>query len=235
MLFRRKVPQILELPTGDLPLEVARHPRAKHITVRLNRRGDGVRLVLPPRASLREGLRFARSKAGWIEARLGELPPTIPFVDGVVLPILGEDHVVRHLASGRRGVWREAGTIQVSGRAEHLPRRVADFLKTEARGAIAPRARAKAAVLGRTPGRITLRDTKSRWGSCSPDGNLNFSWRLILAPEAVLDYVVAHEVAHLIELNHGPRFWKLTARLTPEVKGPRSWLRHNDERLLRYG
>ncbi len=235
MLFRRKTPNILKLATRELPLEVARHPRARHITLRLNRSGDGVRLVLPPRAPLREGLRFARSKAGWIEAKLAALPPRVPFGEGAVLPLLGEEHVVRRAPGARRGVWREPGVIWVSGRPEHLSRRVGDFLKAEARRVIVARARQKAARLGRTPGRITLRDTQSRWGSCSPQGNLNFSWRLILAPEAVLDYVVAHEVAHLAELNHGPAFWKLTARLTPEVEGPQDWLRRHGDLLLRYG
>ena len=130
----------------------------------------------------------------------------------------------RHEALG--GVWLEEGTICVSGRPEHLSRRVRDFLKQQARKAILPRAQEKAARLGRHAGRITLRDTRSRWGSCSVSGDLNFSWRLVLAPIIVLDYVIAHEVAHLVEYNHGRKFWALAKDLTENMEEAKTWLKN---------
>jgi predicted metal-dependent hydrolase len=112
---------------------------------------------------------------------------------------------------------------------------VTDFLRHEARRELSARAGEKAQRIARRPGRISIRDTQSRWGSCSSDGDISFSWRLILAPEPVLDYVVAHEVSHLVHLDHGPRFWALVEKLAAEVAGPRRWLRRNGGALLRYG
>ena len=116
-----------------------------------------------------------------------------------------------------------------------MARRVRDFLMAEARRELGERARAKAERIGARVAAVTIRDTRSRWGSCSATGRLSFSWRLILTPEPVLDYVVGHEVAHLREMNHSPRFWALCAELTAEVAGPRVWLKANGARLLRYG
>ena len=152
-----------------------------------------------------------------------------------MVPVLGVPHVIDHEPAARRGVWCQNGAIRVSGRREHLARRVADFLRREAGTELSRRAHAKAETIGHKIERITLRDPKSRWGSCSSNKRLNFSWRLILAPEAVLDYVVAHEVAHLEHMNHGDRFWALVAELTPEVKRPRRWLHTQGASLLRYG
>ncbi|MFQ6017446.1 MAG: M48 family metallopeptidase [Kiloniellaceae bacterium] len=228
-------PYILRIKTREIPLEVRRHPRARRITLRFDGASGTLCLTLPRRAALREGLDFAEQKADWILAKLEALPARVPFQPGAVVPVLGEDHVIRHLPQARRGVRRADGAIWDSGPSEHVARRVAGFLKAEARRELSSRAGSKAATLGRPIGRIILRDMTSRWASCGEDGRLSFSWRLILAPEAVLDYVVAHEVAHLEEMNHGPHFWALASRLTPEVAGPRRWLRRHGDGLLRYG
>ena len=127
------------------------------------------------------------------------------------------------------------GEIRVRGDPAHLARRVRDHLAALARDELARRARPLAAHVGCTIARVTVRDTRSRWGSCSASGNLSFSWRLIFAPEEVVDYVVAHEVAHLAEMNHGPRFWRLVERLAPGNAGPRAWLDRHRARLLSYG
>jgi predicted metal-dependent hydrolase len=117
----------------------------------------------------------------------------------------------------------------------HLARRVRDYLVAQARSELASRARRLAARIGHNVARVSVRDTKSRWGSCSGRGNLSFSWRLILVPEPVIDYVVAHEVAHLAEMNHGPRFWRLVESLSPDSAAPRAWLKRHRNRLLSYG
>ena len=115
------------------------------------------------------------------------------------------------------------------------PRRVSDFLVAKARKELALRARKLATRIGREVAQITVRDTRSRWGSCSGRGNLSFSWRLIFAPERVIDYVGAHEVAHLAEMNHGPRFWSLVESLSPDSAIPRAWLKRHRSRLFSYG
>ncbi|WP_282605580.1 M48 family metallopeptidase [Pelagibius sp. Alg239-R121] len=228
-------PQILRFGDRQIPLEVRRHTRARRITLRLSPDGTGVKLVLPKRAALKEGLAFAERNRSWILARLSEQPDRTVFCDGATVPVLGETQTIRHDPAARRGVWRQDDVIWVSGFAEHLPRRVTDFLKAEARREISARARSKARSQGLKIARISLRDTSSRWGSCSSSGNLNFSWRLIFAPELVLDYVVAHEVAHLREMNHGPAFWQLTRQMTTDVGQAKTWLSRHGASLLRYG
>ena len=239
MANKRSDPKILKLEGIEAPLVVRRNPRARRLTLRLDQASGAPQLSLPRGVPLSEGLDFARSRSGWLLAQLESLPPRVAFAEGARVPYLGEPQVIRHAPWARRGVWREAGAIWVSGFAEHLARRVTDFLRHEARRELTARAGDKAARLGRRParrlGRISIRDTQSRWGSCSSDGDISFSWRLILAPEPVLDYVVAHEVAHLVHLNHGARFWALVDGLTAEVAGPKRWLRRNGGALLRYG
>jgi predicted metal-dependent hydrolase len=156
---------------------------------------------------------------------------------GAKLPFRCQTHEIRH--GGTRGalpVWRDeaARLIWVTGRAEHAPRRIADFLKREARALCEARALDYAAVVGVAPSRITMRDTASRWGSCSASRAISFSWRLIFAPDFVRDYVVAHEVAHLKEMNHGPRFWKLVEKLNPDVAAAQAWLQTHGRNLQRY-
>ncbi len=153
----------------------------------------------------------------------------------VVVPVLGVDHVIRHAAGFRGATHRGANEIRVGGEPEFVARRVRDFLIKESRDELARRAKTKASVIGKRVAAVTVRDTRSRWGSCASSGRLSFSWRLILTPEPVFDYVVAHEVAHLREMNHSARFWALVATLTPEVEVPRAWLKANGARLLRFG
>ena len=228
-------PNILCVSGRDLPVLIKRHPRARRIILRLDHAGEALSLVLPRGVSKAEGLAFAKQQEDWIRRRLSAVPPRIRFEPGARISILGREHEIRHNPFGRRGVWCESGVIWASGRPEHLPRRITDHLKQQARLVIAEKAREKAKSIDAKLGRISLRDTRSRWGSCSARGDVSFSWRLILAPEEVLDYVVAHEVAHLIEHNHSPEFWQLTARLTPHSQRAKAWLRANGNQLHRFG
>jgi len=125
-------------------------------------------------------------------------------------------------------------TLRVSGEPAHAPRRLADWLKAEARADLSERVAHHADVLGVAPKRISVRDQSTRWGSCSCTGSLSFSWRLIFAPGFVLDYVAAHEVAHLREMNHGPRFWRLVRDTMPEMNAARRWLREYGAELHRF-
>jgi predicted metal-dependent hydrolase len=209
--------------------------RARRIILRFDHGHGRIVVVLPKRVSVAEGRRFALLNRGWIRDRLDLLPEPIPFRPGARIPYLGVMHRIRHRPGERGGVWRENDEIIVTGHAEHLARRLEDWLKREARKEIERRAYAKAELLGKRINGITIRDGRSRWGSCSPKGRLSFSWRLIMAPRTVVDYVVAHEVAHLRELNHGPRFWRLTAELTRYVEASRTWLNDHGISLHRYG
>lgn len=224
----------------EFRLPTRRSARARRMLLRVDPAHGGPELVLPDGVSPDIGADFARRHLGWLRVRLARLPARIGLVDGAEIPILGVPHRLRHRPDQRGGVWRLAdpdgsAELHVAGHAEHLARRVTDFLKAEARRAIAPRARGYATALDRSPGRITVRDTASRWGSCSARGDLSFSWRLVLAPEAVLDYVVAHEVAHLVEMNHSAAFWRLVERLMPGYEHQRAWLKRHGGKLHAYG
>lgn len=218
-----------------VPLVFQSNKRARRIILRFDHGQGRIVVVLPRRATLEQGRRFALLNKGWIRDRLDLLPEPVPFQAGARIPFLGIMHRIRHRPTARGTVWREGEEIHVAGRPEHLARRLEDWLKREARREIERRAHLKAEQIGKRIARITIRDPRSRWGSCSPSGQLSFSWRLIMAPRAIIDYVVAHEVAHLRELNHGPRFWKLTAELTHGVDEARHWLNEHGARLHRYG
>jgi predicted metal-dependent hydrolase len=159
----------------------------------------------------------------------------VPFEDGALVPLLGRPHAIRHRPGAVGGVWLEGDELHVSGDPAFLSRRVTAWLRAHAKAEIGPRAAEHAARIERRVTRISIKDPRSRWASCAPDGTLAFSWRLVLAPSWVLDYVVAHEVAHLAEMNHGPRFWAAVSRLTPHTEAAKAWLAAHGPRLLRYG
>ncbi|TWA67100.1 hypothetical protein FBZ82_10772 [Azospirillum brasilense] len=232
---RPKAPRALAVAGLPVPLELRESARARRMTLRVDAGRGLIQVVIPVGVPEAEALRFVGRHDGWVRARLAALPPQLPFADGAVVPYLGIDHLIRHSPELRGATRRADGAILVGGRAEHVARRVRDFLMAEARRELAERSRAKAALIGARVAAVTVRDTKSRWGSCSATGRLSFSWRLILTPESVLDYVVGHEVAHLREMNHSQRFWTLCAQLTGDVRTPRLWLKANGARLLRYG
>ncbi|CAK0776967.1 YgjP-like metallopeptidase domain-containing protein [uncultured Gammaproteobacteria bacterium] len=216
------------------PLEIRRSARAQRLTMRVDPLRGVIQVVVPAWVGEAEISRFVLRHRAWASGRLEALPPAHPFIDGALVPVLGIDHRVRHQTQRRGGEIAE-GEIRVGGQPDHIARRVRDLLIAEARRELAERARSKAAQIGARVAAVTVRDTTSRWGSCSAQGRLSFSWRLILAPEVVLDYVVAHEVAHLQEMNHSPCFWGLVAKLTPRVTAPRAWLKVNGARLFRLG
>lgn len=211
----------------EVPLTVERSPRAKRTRIRIDRVNRRAVLVLSRRASERSGLAFAQSKAEWIVRELNSLPAPKIFADSFSFEFLGEPVVIRHSPNARRGVWKTDGVIWVSGGAEFLPRRVADFLKREFQAYAQKKILELAAALQVKVVRITIRDTRSRWGSCTKDGHVSLSWRLCFAPPSVADYVIAHEVSHLRQLNHSPAFWATVATVCPTYKKEENWLRRN--------
>ncbi|WIM11218.1 SprT family zinc-dependent metalloprotease [Enhydrobacter sp.] len=221
---------------ASLPVTFVRSGRARRVSLRVDSARRRILLTAPIRMPLNVALRFAETQAGWIAARLKRLPPRRPFVDGAEVPLFGLTHCIRHRPEARGTVWLEGREIHVAGRAEHLARRLRDWLTAEVRRRATPLAHAKAQRVERSVKRISVRDSRTRWGSCGPDGGLSFSWRLVFAPPEVLDYLVAHEVAHLVHKNHGPRFWAMAERLCEgPMAAPRAWLRANGEALLQYG
>ncbi|MDR3535068.1 MAG: SprT family zinc-dependent metalloprotease, partial [Acetobacteraceae bacterium] len=207
-------PETFALPSGPTRVEWRRSSRARRVSLRIDPSDGAVVVTLPPRAGRAAGLALLQTHAGWVADRLAALPDALPFTDGAVVPIGGIPHRIRHRPDAHGGAWLQDGELHVTGAADFVTRRVRDFLRAEARRRLSHLVTAKAATLGRIPKRLTVKDTSSRWGSCTSDGALAFSWRLVMAPDFVQDYVAAHEVAHLRHMNHGPAFWALVADLT---------------------
>ncbi len=228
-------PETLSLPTGPARVEWRRNARARRISLRIDPQDGAVVVTLPMRASRAAGLTLLRTHAAWVADRLAALPAAIPFQDGAMVPIGGVPHRVRHRSDQRGGAWIVDGELHVTGAPEFLARRVRDFLQQEARRRLIALVMPKAAAIEIMPRRVTIKDTSSRWGSCAPDKSLAFSWRLVMAPDFVQDYVAGHEVAHLRHMNHGPAFWALVDRLTAHREPAITWLRAEGGRLLRVG
>lgn len=213
---------------------------ARRYTLRVRAATRDVVITMPKRGSTHAARDFAQRHAAWIAARLHRLPDIVPFVDGAVVPIRGRDHIVEHRNELRGGAFVEDSNenvlkLVVCCDPLHLSRRVQDYLKREAKKDLDAAVRRHTQSLGFAARRITVRDTTSRWGSCSASGALNFSWRLIMAPAFVLDYLAAHEVAHLAHMNHSQEFWALTRRLAPKTDLAEDWLHKNGASLHRYG
>ena len=221
------------------PVRVRRHSQARRYTLRIHAAGREVVLTMPPRGSVKQAREFAQKNGAWIATRLRRLPEAMPFAHGTLLPLRGVNHRIDHRKGTRGTVWTETGAgtplLCVAGGTPHLPRRVSDFLKREAKRDLEIASRTAAQALGVVIRRVSVRDQSSRWGSCSSTGVLSYSWRLILAPPFVLDYLAVHEVAHLIEMNHSRRFWRLVEKTCPEMGRAKAWLNANGADLHRYG
>ncbi|MDF1747275.1 MAG: SprT family zinc-dependent metalloprotease [Alphaproteobacteria bacterium] len=212
-----------------------RHPRARRLKLQVDGKLGLPVLTLPPGVSEAEGLSFLNRNAGWTQKRMETLPDKVDLAPGVIMPFRGRDFQIDHQPDARGTVTVDGDRLIVSGGVDHLSRRVTDFCKKEAKAAIKPLAGQFAADLNRKPSRISIRDQRTRWGSCASNGDLSFSWRLILAPPHILDYVVAHEVAHLVHMNHSPAFWKTVEQIYPDYDRARDWLGSHGTRLHRIG
>jgi predicted metal-dependent hydrolase len=229
-------PEPQDLLVGDykISLHFRRNVRARRMVLRFDGKTGGLVMTLPRRTSLAEALRFVDTSAAWILRHLGQLVPRKVIADGATLLFRGEMHLLK-LTGGRRGlVGISEGVITVPGDAAHAERRVKDFIKTRALADLTEASQRYAQAMNTRYRNITLRDQKSRWGSCSASGGLSYSWRLMLAPAFVLDYVAAHEVAHLREMNHGPRFWRLVLTHCPHAKQAKSWMKQHARVLHSY-
>ena len=222
-------------------VQIKRVATARRFTLRVRAATRDVVLTLPPRGSLLRAKLFVERHAEWIGARLAKLPPSTPFGPGASVPLRGVPHEIVHRPGARGTVWPAvdeasgAAILCVSGEAPFVARRVQDYLTREARRDLHAAVSRHTATLRVSARRLTLRDTTTRWGSCSSAGALNFSWRLIMAPPFVLDYLAAHEVAHLVHMNHSVAFWATAERLFPDLHRAEAWLKTHGVALMRFG
>jgi predicted metal-dependent hydrolase len=219
-----------------LPLVVRESSKAKRLTLRLRPDAGGeIILTLPLYHSKRQVIGFIEKSKPWLEKQMGKIFQKLPYVEGMVLPVFGKHYELRHKPSRSFRCWWEEEHLLIHSPVEKFGVSVEKSLQQVAAQFLTSRTILYANQLNKSVNRITLRDTRSRWGSCSPNGNISYSWRLIFAPEQVADYLCAHEVAHLVEMNHSPQFWKIVENLCPDYKNLRQWLRQNGKNLFRYG
>jgi hypothetical protein len=227
-------PALLRIDGRAVEVSVRLNPRARRLIVKVHPTTGEVTVTAPSQRALDRALDFAQGQSNWIAIQRARVPARVEMGIGALLPVRGRDHAVREGEAGHGAAWADQGTIYVTGAKAHHARRLTDFLKKEARKEFEARTSEFAKRLGVRHKRITVRDTASRWGSCSAKGSLSYSWRLILTPPFVLDYVVAHEVAHMREMNHGPAFWRLVKELVGDPRKAQAWLRDNGAALHRY-
>ena len=243
----------------DIPMVLRRSARARKFSLQVNEARRGAALTMPLYSSFADADEFLSRHLDWLKERVAGLSTPVPFTHGAIVPLHGYAHLLRFAgAVRRRGVvwiedaaedakaapaWPEGARVgirrlprlYVAGEEAHAPRRLLDWLKRQAHLDLNARVEHHARRLNLAPKRIFVRDQTTRWGSCSTSGALSFSWRLVLAPPFVLDYLAAHEVAHLAHMNHGPRFWALVERTMPRHQEARTWLRKHGASLHRYG
>jgi predicted metal-dependent hydrolase len=229
-IFSKSEPQF-----GGKPVQILRHAAARVMRLRVDPRDGAVRLTLPRRASLRSAYAWVEGQRAWVEAQLGALAPNIPLASGMTLDVGGEPLTLQHDPQAR-SVRREGALLRVGGSADMFEARVLRWLRGEAMRVLDEETREIAAEAGVTIARVSVGDTRSRWGSCSARGDIRYSWRLILAPRFVLRATVAHEVAHRVHMNHGPAFKRLEQDLLGESpSAARAWLRAHGAMLHKYG
>ena len=229
--------RMIEVNGRSVLLTIRPDARARRMTLRIEPGGKALKLTIPKGLRGPEIDAFLARHQGWLEQKFARLPTIAAPSEGRYIPLRGINHRIELTGRSRdltQAILSETDgepILRVGGDESHVGRRVREFLKSEARADLERLALRHAAVIGRTIGTITLKDTKSRWGSCSHDGNLAFSWRIIMAPPYVIDYLAAHEVAHLAEMNHSDRFWTLCETLCPSMLEAKHWLKRNGAML----
>jgi len=227
------LPEQLALGGTEATIHWRRSKRARRVSLRIDPQLGLVVVTLPMRAGRAAGVALLNDNANWVSDRLAALPIATRLADSAIIMIHGHPVEIRHTPGKLGGAILEDNVLHVSGDPAFLARRATDFLRKKARRILTEKVAAVVGQAGVHAKSVTIKDTRTRWGSCSPDGVLMFSWRLIMAPEFVQDYVVAHEVAHLKHLNHGPAFWALTESLSPHRHDATTWLHTHGAKLLR--
>ncbi len=227
---------VIALPDGsEATLRVRRSARARRVAIRILPNSFDAELVLPRKATKRQGVKFASERAEWLQDHLGRLPAPVPFAEGAVFPYLDRPMTIRLLNDKIDSIRREGDNLVVRIARRDLSAAVRAYLRNEAKRELTDRATEMSERIGRPFRRLTIRDTHSRWGSCSWQGDLSFSWRLIFAPDWVVDYMAAHEVSHLVHMDHSASFWRLVEELGGHADDARRWLREQGPGLYRYG
>lgn len=217
----------------DFDVKIVKSPLAKRLTLRIDDKNRRPVLTVPKYCSRAKALRFLQEHHDWIVNMLARLPQPQHFDDGSVFEFFGITYTVQHIV-GQRGAKFENSVLKIGGAPEFLHRRVTDFLKQQALKKLSAMSVKKAKILGCRVSSVSIKDTKSRWGSCSTLGNINYNWRISMAPLDVIEYLVCHEVSHLKHPDHSAEFWQTVAELCPSYEQSRHWLKVRGKTLYRY-
>ncbi len=237
-------PPVLEplqmMLAGEMRLvSLRRTAKTQRYTLRLKLGTRQLVVTMPPRGTICQARIFLNRHENWLQARLNALPEKIQFKHRAIIPFQGEMYTIVRMNSARGttciDTQSDSPVLRVSGNEEHVSRRVTDFLKRSAKEKLTKATYKYAAQLDVSIKRITIKDTTSRWGSCSSQGAIAYSWRIIMAPDYVLDYLAAHEVAHRREMNHSSRFWTLLRNMCSETDRAEAWLKKHGQSLHEYG
>ena len=215
----------------DFPLKVIKSPRAKRLTLRIDSKDHLAMLSIPPRCTQKQAISFVQQHQEWIIDSLQKLPQTQRFTSGLKISLFGKDITIQHAPEKRWGARIENGILYVSGSSEFTHRRVKDFIKKQAQKTFLSLSQKLAKKINCQVNDVVIKDTKSRWGSCSSLNNINYNWRLALAPQEVIDYIVAHEVSHLAHQDHSEEFWACVAKLCPNYQKGQNWLKNHGKEL----
>jgi predicted metal-dependent hydrolase len=227
---------IHRLNDQNITVRLCRNKRSKRMSLRFDSIKNVLNLTTHPSVSQKQMLDFLERTEDWILKQLSKAVTSVPFEKNAVISVLDIDYEIKHESLyGRLDVKMQEGSIVVHGPEERINMMVTIFLKRHAKSELEKYCEQYAATIGMEVNKISIRDTKSRWGSCSEEGNISLCWRLLLAPKSVAEYVCAHEVAHLKEMNHSPDFWKVVEGLHPQYKDSKAWLKKNGRELFKYG
>ncbi len=227
-----------ETPAFPPYIELKRSARAKRVSLRLNPAKRSFTLTMPRWMNEQSAYDFMIANQQWMDDQLQKLPNTVSFIDGQILPLFGQDHTLviqPNPSAARTKITLDNKTLTVLTHSNNPAARIETYLKKIGKKRMSQIAHKKAASIDKTIRSISLRDTKSRWGSCSEDNKIMLSWRLIFAPYDAMDYVIAHEVAHLTHMDHSKAFWSLCRELSDNFIDGQYWMREHGNELLRYG
>ena len=227
----------ITLEGEEFPIAIKRHATAKRYTLRYDGEQELIKLTIPKRASIKGGLEFTASRANWLFGQMHKVADRTELAPGAEFPLLGLNTLLAHEAGRGMAELDESEqpqTLTIRGGADFFNSRLKRYLSRYLKEFITPIANEYAGTLGVKFKKVSIRDTKTHWGSCTPDGNLSFAFRLVFAEPEIVDYIVAHEVAHLRELNHSKDFWQLTEQLCPDYKTHRKWLKEHGSELERF-
>lgn len=225
----------LQINGAVVEVELRFNQRSKSMRLRLDRLKKRAVLTLPPRTPHFEVSAFLERSKTWLLRRLEQHPCQVPFINGNCIPIFGQDHIIHYSVAPQSKIELQDSRIFMQGPTENLSRALKTWLKHHAHDYLTQRCQDYAIHVGKKINYVRVREVKSRWGSCSHQANLSFSWRLVFAPLPIVDYVCAHEVAHLVEMNHSRQFWAIVESMCPNPKVHINWLKQNASRLFSYG